>query len=210
MQGKGKDWQKCYEQGETPWDLGAPTAPLLNLLRAGFLDRLELPSPAQVAVPGCGRGHDLEPLAKAGLTVTGLDLSQGAVQAARDQLSGQEGIQVLCRDVLGLLPEFSSSFHLVYDYTCFCALPPHLRASYAQVLSGILQADGWYLSLAFPTQQEVVDRLGPDPNQPPFLMQEADLQAAFAQDFLLVDSFAAEGSPEERGAERWFLYRKRR
>lgn len=41
-------WEKCWEQGLTPWDLGQPTPALLHLHRTGSLPK------GRTLVPGCG------------------------------------------------------------------------------------------------------------------------------------------------------------
>ncbi|MEZ4469768.1 MAG: methyltransferase domain-containing protein [bacterium] len=65
-----------YQRGDTPWDLGGPSPVVQRLAR-------DLLTPGmRVLVPGCGRGHDVEALARAGLQVTGLDLSPTALALA--------------------------------------------------------------------------------------------------------------------------------
>ena len=179
------------------------------LAEAGFFERLELPPAARVAVPGCGRGHDLRVFADLGYRVTGFDIARAVVEESRvllalNQVEGE--VEVLCRDMLALVPEFEERFHLVYDYTCFCAIRPHLRARFAETMAAILQPGGWYLGLAFPMLESHAGRTG----RPPFLVTEEALHRALDERFLLVDSFKPEDSDLGRvGAERWYVWRKR-
>ncbi len=209
MEDAGQDWQQAYESGHVPWDLRGVTPPLKALAGAGFVSRLELPPGARVAVPGCGRGHDLRVFSELGYRVTGFDIVRAVVEESRAllRLNRVPGdVDVLCRDVFGLVPEFEEQFHLVYDYTCFCAIRPHLRARYAETMAGILQPGGWYLGLSFPMIESHAGRAG----RPPFLITEEALHRALDGRFLLVDSFKAEDSdPERVGAERWYVWRKR-
>ena len=71
-----RDWEACYQNGETPWDKGSAAPPLVELI-----ERLGtgLWGGGTVLVPGCGLGHDVRCLAGRGLKVTGLDLSKQLV-----------------------------------------------------------------------------------------------------------------------------------
>ncbi len=204
---RGLDWQGAYQAGTTPWDLRGITAPLRRLCDDGFFANCDLPQPARVVVPMCGRGHDLRLFAELGFQVTGVDLAPAAIEEARSlqRLNGYS-TELLVRDVLGLSEEFAESFDLVYDYTSFCALPTHLRRRYLAEMAGILAPAGQLLMLAFPMDPAIAGA----PGQPPFLVTEADLGEAMAREFELIESFPASDSPPERkGAERWFRYRRR-
>ncbi|KAI3897238.1 hypothetical protein MKW92_002219, partial [Papaver armeniacum] len=85
-------WDKCWEQGVTPWDLDQPTPILLQLLENKTLPK------GRVLVPGCGgcefpiitllfrnfiRGHDVIATANPEQYVVGLDISEIAITKAR-------------------------------------------------------------------------------------------------------------------------------
>lgn len=201
------DWDRRYEELSTPWDLGGITPGLPALLDSGRSQTWGLPQRWRVAVPGCGRGHDLRVFAKAGHDVTGFDLAPRAVAEARRLLAlNRTPARVECRDVLGLLPEFAGAFDLAYDYTCLCALPVALREAYVDVLSGILAPRGVVLALVFP-MVEVPSMQGCGP---PFLVSEVQVRELFTPRFELLDSFApAASAPGRTGAERWFVWRRR-
>ncbi len=205
----GTDWENAYELEHTPWDLRGVTPPLQALADTGFFGRLELPAQARVALPGCGRGHDLRVFGDLGFRVTGFDVARTVVAETRvllDLNRASGDTQVLCRDVLALAPEFEAHFHLVYDYTCFCAIRPHLRARFAATMAAILQPGGWYLGLHFPMQESHAGKAG----RPPYLITDRALHETLDERFLLVDSFQPEDSDLGRvGAERWYVWRKR-
>jgi len=200
-----EDWAAGSRKGLSPWDLWGASPALEALVGGSFFGRLGLPERARVAVPGCGRGHDLRLLGKMGFAVTGFDLSPRAVAEARQllQLNRVPG-RVLRRDVLGLSPEFDGAFDLVFEYTCFCSQPPHLRLSYARSLAGLLAPGGYVLGLMFPMDERFAGADGP-----PYLVREADLEATFGAELRLRQSFGADvpGSPRA-GAERWYLWQK--
>jgi len=116
-----------------------PAPPLARLLR-------ESPPPkGRVAVPGCGRGHDVELWCRHEFDAVGFDFSEAAVAEAR-----RRGTHVLQRDIFDLGAEFPSAFDVVWEYTCFCAIHPHRRPEYVEVLARILREGGELIALFFP------------------------------------------------------------
>ena len=199
------DWVSAYAKGRTPWDLTMVTPPLRALLRSGRHLKWNLPaSGARVAVPGCGRGHDLRAWSAAGMRVTGFDIVPAVVDEARSLLAWNRASgEVLCRDVLGLAQEFGGAFDLIYDYTCFCSLPRYLRRSYATEMATILAPGGLFVHLAFPYGVDAQFDEGP-----PHPFDRAELDAVLGPEFGLVEEFEAEDSVAERqGFERWFVWR---
>ena len=201
-----RDWDHLYAQGDTGWDLREVTPALQTLLGSGFLARLPLTAGCRVAVPGCGLGHDLRAFAQHGCQVTGFDISPLACAQARTLLAlNGVAAAVVCRDLFGLLPEFAGCFDLVYDYTCFCAIPRHLRAAYGRIVHGLLVPRGHLLVLAYPMLPERAGQGGP-----PYLVTEPDLHLAFDAGFTLVESFAPQDSvPRRAAAERWYRWQRR-
>ena len=202
------DWTQAYAEGTTPWDLAQVTPPLRALLRSGLHRGLGLPERPRVAVPGCGRGHDLRAWAEAGARVTGFDIVPDAVQEARALLCWNRvpGVSVLCRDALGFGEEFRGQFDLVYDYTCFCALTPALRGAYLREIAKVLVPDGVYLLLAFPLG-------GPSaaiPTRPPhpILREELDVLLQPPEFERLTEIDATDSVPLRSGEERWFAWRR--
>jgi SAM-dependent methyltransferase len=206
MTSAAKDWDSLYRANDTGWDLRGVTPPLQALLDRGFLATLGLPKRPRVLVPGCGRGHDVRALAAAGCDVTGVDISPTACAELRSLLAlNRVEARVLCRDLLGLLPELAGSIDLVYEYTCFCAIPIHLRPAYAAAMAGVLAEGGMWLGLVYPMRPENAGKGGP-----PFLVTEPDLRETLGRHFVLDEGFEPQQSTERRrGAERWFLGRKR-
>lgn len=84
-------WQARYDQEQTGWDRGNASPTLLRWLAAGDL------RPCRILVPGCGRGHEVVALAKAGFDVTGVDFVPAAVAAVQSRLASH-------RQTLATLP----------------------------------------------------------------------------------------------------------
>ncbi|XP_034223679.1 probable thiol methyltransferase 2 isoform X2 [Prunus dulcis] len=76
--GGGSGWDKCWEQGLTPWDLGQPTPVIAHLHRQGALPK------GRALVPGCGTGYDVVAIASPERHVTGLDISENAIKKAAE------------------------------------------------------------------------------------------------------------------------------
>ncbi|XP_042480452.1 probable thiol methyltransferase 2 [Macadamia integrifolia] len=70
-------WDKCWEQGVTPWDLGQPTPMILHLLQKDMLPT------GRILVPGCGSGYDVVAIAGPQRHVVGLDISDLALERAK-------------------------------------------------------------------------------------------------------------------------------
>ena len=69
------DWNRRYEENDTPWDKGEAHPVLRDMLAHDALS-------GRVLVPGCGSGHDVRELARHGLEVVGLDVAPLALERA--------------------------------------------------------------------------------------------------------------------------------
>ncbi|WP_343642879.1 methyltransferase domain-containing protein [Roseateles sp.] len=141
-------WQQRFESGQTGWDRGGPHPQL-----AAWLEEGVLPKGARIAVPGCGRGHELAVLARAGLDVTGLDYTPAAVDIARAKLKEEQlPGRVEQADVLAWRPD--QPLDLVYEQTCLCALHPDQWTTYAEQLQRWLKPGGRLLALFMQARRE--------------------------------------------------------
>lgn len=139
-------WEKRYQTGDAPWDLGFPAPPFVNLLSSP-----EAPETGRIAVLGCGGGHDAMLFAEAGFEVVGFDFAQTAIDRANARANdrGIAGIQFLKRDIFDLETEFASGFDYVLEHTCFCAIDPELRSRYVQLIHTILKSQGQLISIFY-------------------------------------------------------------
>ncbi|PIM98237.1 Thiol S-methyltransferase [Handroanthus impetiginosus] len=156
-------WDKCWEEGFTPWDLGSPTPVLVHLNNKGSLPK------GRALVPGCGSGHDVVAIACAERYVVGLDISDNAIKKAAELFSSTpkaEHFTFLKGDFF----TWSSAqlFDLIFDYTFFCAIEPELRSQWARKISDLLKPDGELITLMFP----IDDHEG----GPPYKVSTADYE----------------------------------
>ena len=139
------DWHDQYATGRTPWDRGQP-APALTQYLATF------PAEGRILVPGCGTGQDVKAWAAAGAEqVLGLDLAPLAVERAQELLEGFSKAEVLLGDLFADChqPPLAGSFDLVWEHTCYCAIPPGRRPDYVVAVAAALKPGGQLLGVFF-------------------------------------------------------------
>ena len=140
-------WEDRYRQGSTGWDRGDVSPALLHWLDAGLVPR------GRVLVPGCGHGHEVEALVRAGCQVTAVDIAPTPVLRLMARLA-DAGLHanVVQADLLRWTP--AEPFDAIYEQTCLCALDPADWAEYAQQLGGWLTPGGRLFALFMQTGGE--------------------------------------------------------
>jgi SAM-dependent methyltransferase len=134
-------WQQRFDRGQLGWDRGGPSPQLARWLADGTL------APGRIAVPGCGTGHEVVELVRAGFDVTAIDYTPGAVAATQARLAdARVRADVQQADVLAWQP--TQPLDAVYEQTCLCALHPDHWAAYAGQLHRWLRPDGQLALLA--------------------------------------------------------------
>lgn len=175
------DWESCYVQGETPWDHGQPSPPLLAEIA-------QRPLTGRVLVIGCGPGHDVAALAEQGVEVTGLDIAPSAVEKAKQNYPAHADRFVI-GDLFDLSPDLRGAFDTVVEHTCLSGMPPEIRSHYAAGVRAALKPDGqvvgvWYIN----------PDLDPGEAGPPFPLPVSELDLLFADDFEIVADYVPENS----------------
>ena len=140
-------WEDRYRQGKTAWDRGAVSPTLSRWLDDGLVP------PGRVLVPGCGHGHEVEALVRAGCQVTAVDIAPTPVLRLMARLA-DAGLHanVVQADLLAWTP--AEPFEAIYEQTCLCALDPADWPAYAQRLAGWLVPGGHLLALFMQTGTE--------------------------------------------------------
>ena len=191
-----RDWQKAYEDGDTPWDKGYPAPPLMEFLRTHRVR-------GKVLVPGCGAGHDVRALAAQGVEVRGLDIAPGALAKAKTFTPvGEESYEI--GDFLDPGSEHCGAYDWVFEHTCLCALSPGQRAAYFQALAKVLKPGGQYLAIFY---REVSDYTGEEPPHP---ISREESEGYLAEGYKLLESFIPRKTYPSRpvGSEEVCLFRK--
>lgn len=165
-----------------------------------FLDSNDVAG--EVAVVGCGFGHDVRAISRDGARVTGIDLAPSAVAGALEfPKVGNE--TYLPADLFDLPGELIGRFDWVFEHTCFCAIEPGRRSDYVKAVDALLKPEGIFLAVFY---------MDPDHEEgPPFGTTEAELDALFAARFELVRQWLPKTAYEGRqGRELMRLLRKKR
>ncbi len=201
-------WKSIYDRTDTPpWDRGESAPALINLLegsrhRKELEQALALGLPA--AVPGCGLGHDLLALARAGFEPHGFDIVEQAVegaQAALDKANLKGAVHL--RDIFTMGQEPQERFGLIYEYTCYCAIDPGRRDEYAQTMRRALAPGGLLVGLFFPYSDDRPE------GGPPFAVRSGELEARFTEGFEWLSFDApAHSHPDRVGLERLLVARR--
>jgi len=86
----GQKWDQLWGENFIPWDKGFPSPALVDLLE----ERKDLfPSKGRkkVLVPGCGKGYDILLFSAWGYDAYGLEVSDKALAAARNEETEKDG-----------------------------------------------------------------------------------------------------------------------
>ena len=159
------EWQRRYEQNDTPWDKGVSAPALTTFLRENQIA-------GRVLVPGCGRGHDVRALGtQPNISVVGLDISSTAVAQAKELSSPSDlDVNFIVGDFFDLPSQLKRSFDWLVEHTCFCAIKPEQRPDYVLAAASALRMGGkiFGIFISTPTRR-VVPRLPfPERNSPNF------------------------------------------
>ena len=184
-----RDWNAAYEGGDTPWDKGYASPPLIEFLKLQTIS-------GRVLVPGCGAGHDVRALSAEGAEVVGLDIAPRGINKA-ETFPVSCGERYELGDFLNLGKQYHHAFDWIVEHTCLCAIDPSEREAYVRSVAQALKPDGKYLAIFF---REVSDYKGNGPPHPISRKQSDDL---FGDSFELIKSFVPQQTYPSRaiGAE---------
>lgn len=138
-------WDALYQQQaiETmPWFY-----PELDDDLRHALDRLGLQSGAALDL-GTGPGTQAMQLARRGIAVTAVDISEAAIQHARENAEAQ-GLTVTWQQGDVLATRLSGTYELIFDRGCFHVLPPERRPDYVRTIAELLTPGGYFFLKCF-------------------------------------------------------------
>ncbi|HEY0256477.1 MAG TPA: methyltransferase domain-containing protein, partial [Candidatus Methylacidiphilales bacterium] len=193
------EWQRRYEEKDTPWDQGRPAPALVSFLR-------QHPIIGKVLVPGCVRGHEVrESSRQPQASVVGLDLSPAAIaQAGILQASaGAKGEASFVEGDFFQQPAgWEKSFDWLVEHTCFCAIEPRQRPEYVLAAASALRSGGRIFGIFF---------IHPDTDSgPPFAVSREELSGLFDPHFTLLEEWVPrESFPGRENRELVRLMQKR-
>ncbi|WP_442600196.1 class I SAM-dependent methyltransferase [Neobacillus sp. D3-1R] len=109
-------------------------------------------APKKVLEIGSGPGRNAIYMAKQGCSVTALDISENAVEWAKERANEEgENIDFHCVSLFDF--EFEKhSFDFIYDCGMFHHLAPHRRLTYLDIIKKALKIDGYFGIVCFNTE----------------------------------------------------------
>ncbi len=143
-----KMWGDAYQQNDTPWDQNREHPSLPEVL-----PQLKLIK-AKVLVLGSGRGHDAAFLANAGHLVTAVDFSAEAIAGANELYGQVENLTIVKGDAFKLPENWTNRFDLIFEHTCYCAIPTDRRNELVKVWRKLLTPQGRLLGVFFANETQ--------------------------------------------------------
>ncbi|WAT30704.1 thiopurine S-methyltransferase [Pseudomonas sp. GXZC] len=182
-----KFWQERWARNQIGFHL-----PEVNPYLQRHWPQLALAEGSKVLVPLCGKSLDLMWLASHGLRVMGVELSEQAVEAFFSEQNlvprvtrrgaftvyQADLIEVWCGDFFALDAEALVGCAALYDRAALIALPPLMRAQYAEHLSRLLPSgcQGLLITLDYDQTQKA---------GPPFAVTDEEVKVLFGSDWTL-------------------------
>ncbi len=176
------DWNERYLKNDMPWEKGFGTPVLTELLSTA--PEYFLPN-TNALVIGCGLGHDVALLREAGINAKGLDISEIALQLARD--AHPELGEVWILDDLFNISHSPCDYDLIWEHTCYCAIPPKKRDDYVKCVYDLLKPNAYFAGVFFTDTGQAPDE------GPPFSTSRDEVFIKFSHMFHLV----WEGKPSQ-------------
>ena len=135
-------FEKMYEAGYTPWDIGRPDFNLMETVTATPV------KPCKALDIGCGTGDNSLWLCRQDFHVLGIDDSEMAIEKAKEK-ARKAGIQCNFRAIDFLTRRITGApFGLAFDRGCFHAMPSRKdRKGFAAHVHTHLKKGGLWLSL---------------------------------------------------------------
>lgn len=143
----GRDMDDVYRNiapEDIPWNIARPPVPLVELVERGTV------TPCRTIDFGCGAGNYAIYLAGRGFEVTGVDISEAAVELARRNARERGAqCQFVVADMVADPPEPGERFSFGYDWEVLHHIAFEDRAQYAENVHSLLHPGARYLSVCF-------------------------------------------------------------
>ena len=164
-----KSWESTYESDQTPFDVDAPDEWIAELEREGQIG-------ADVLDCGCGPGRTAMYLAERGHRVLGIDISQNAIERARQKAAARHIAVEFRREDALRLSAIEERFDAVVDIGCFHSLYSDAdRRTYAAELHRVCRDGGRVFLRAFSDRDAGDEFTGMHSPR----RKEADVRSAF-------------------------------
>ncbi len=184
-------WSEIYRTEEPGWELNCPSPILVDML-----PRLKLPK-SRILVLGCGSGNDAAFFAEQGHVVTGLDFSPEALRLAREKYGHLSNLKFIEKDVFALDASWNQQFDIVFEHTCYCAIPPERRNELVGIWKRVLVHGGQLFGVFFAMEKR---------SGPPFGGTEWELRERLKKHFQFQFWGRWNKSIQRRNGKELFVY----
>ena len=171
-----KDWDQAYRDGDTPWNKGKASPPLMEWMNENNID-------GQVLVLGCGEGHDVRFLANHCKSVVGMDISETAIDLAKKNAI-VNNVQYICQDFFDESISSCVRYDWIFEHTFFCAIEPHFRKAYRDQVGKLLKPNGHFLGVFFIADEHYELDQGP-----PYKVSKDYLLDFFGEKFEIIEAY---------------------
>lgn len=147
MNSKNKEiFEKIYEKPGAVWTRTEPPRELIELVENGKI------KPCKTIDIGCGEGFYSIYLASKGFDVLGIDLSEKAIQYAKEN-AARRGVNVrfVAMDIADL-NKLKEKFDFALEWGVMHHIMPPQREEYIKNVANLLNPNGKYLSVCFNEQ----------------------------------------------------------
>jgi methyl halide transferase len=137
-----RDWNARYAQAETPWDSGQPSQELQRILTEREI------APSRALELGCGTGTNAVFLAQRGFQVTACDISELAIERAKQRAAAAAvEMTLLAADIAGL-PDLGPPFPFVFDRGLYHVVRKTNLEDLLSLLKRVTEPGSLWLTLA--------------------------------------------------------------
>ena len=184
---KKEFWEERYSTGRMPWDIGQVAPAFVKYFSNQHLAFSIQKNFDNVAVLGCGRGHDAfyiaGEVAQPRFQVHGFDFSDSAIRYC-DELKEKNNLQNIYFhqvDFFELLnnKRWKNYFDYIIEHTSLAAIDPNQRKEYTKLIKYLLKPGGKLIGLFFVKPKEL--------GGPPFGIEVKEARELFKDDFIEVE-----------------------
>lgn len=141
-----KRLEQIYEKPGAPWTSIGPPKKLAELIES------ERISPGKAIDIGCGEGFNSIYLSSKGFDVLGIDLSENAIQYAKENATNR-GVNLRFESMdIADLEQLNEKFDFVLEWGLLHQIMPPERQKYVEDVAELLNRGGKYLSACFNEQ----------------------------------------------------------
>ena len=182
-------WNQRYLQENTPWDIGAPSPPLIN-----FATKY-ISKEARILIPGAGNAYEAEALHRLGYPeVFVCDWAPEPIQRFARRVPSFPRSHLIVQDFFSL----RGRYDFILEQTFLSALSPSSRPEYARQCHSLLTPDGVMAGVLFKIQFPF--------EGPPFGGSIEEYEALFSPLFHIIKLETARDSIRPRAGSECFIH----